>query len=355
MKAIRNQDGSTHLPDHAGHWRNFAWWPYVQRLKHSDAPIFVGPWRGEVGFEALYWIPYLAQFAHLSGIPMERLIPISRGGASAWYGTPTGLELYAMRTPQQVRVANREQVERTGMFKQDSMTPFDRQVIRDAADTMNVKQYHVLHPAWMYTRLAPYWTMMRGMTWVNARLRFAKLVMPTVSPTMGLPDDFVAVRFYSRQTFYGKQLRAFIEAVIGTLAQEVDVVILDSALVLDDHMDLTADVRGDRVHHLSDYTPLIPETNLATLSAVVGRARGFVGTYGGFAQLALRAGIPSASFYTEWGHTSIAHAELAHVLAVRSGVPAHVIRVGDIAMLNQILPHTTVTVPSPSPLALQEA
>lgn len=355
MKAVRHDDGSTQLPDHAWHWRNAAWWPYVQRLKYSEAPIFVGPWRGEIGFETLYWIPFVDQLAHAFGIPKDRFVPVSRGGASAWYGTPTGLELYAMRTPQQVRVANREQVGRTGMFKQTQMTPFDRQILRDAAETMGAKTYHVLHPAWMYTRLAPYWTMMRGLTWANRRLRFARIALPAIAETMPLPKDFVAVRFYSRQTFHGKQMTSFIEAVIATITQEVDVVILDSPLSLDDHLDLTFHIKGPRIHHLTDFVPLIPETNLATLSGVLGQARGFVGTYGGFAQLALCGGIPSCSFYTEWGHTSIAHAELAHVLSVRSGIPAHVLRIGDIAMLNAILPNTTVSMPSPSPLALQPA
>src|SRR5665648_81960 len=41
-------------------------------------PIVVGPWLMEIGFELLYWIPYLrAQLARL-GIPKERVIAVSR-------------------------------------------------------------------------------------------------------------------------------------------------------------------------------------------------------------------------------------------------------------------------------------
>ena len=49
-------------------------------------PIVVGPWQMEVGFELLYWIPYLrAELASL-GIPKERVIAVSRGGVDSWYG-----------------------------------------------------------------------------------------------------------------------------------------------------------------------------------------------------------------------------------------------------------------------------
>lgn len=357
MKAKKLPNGSTLLPDHRFHWRNYAWRAYVERLKRSDAPIFVGPWHGEIGFEVLYWIPFIEQFCHAYGISKERLVPISRGGASAWYGTQTGLELYAMRTPQQVRVENRLQVSRTGMFKQTNVTPFDTQVIRDAADTMHLSRYHVLHPAWLYTRLAPYWTMNKGLTWANGQLRIEKLNAPLVAPTTPIPQDFVAVRFYHRKTFEGsdKQVRPFIAATVATIARDIPVVILDSRLSLDDHIDLTGDLSGPNIHHFEDFAPAVPETNLAAMSAILARARGFVGTYGGFAQLALRLGVPSVSFYTNWGSTSPAHLELAQIIALRSGVPSYVVRVGDIPMLNTVFPATTVTQRTPSPLALQSA
>lgn len=351
------QDGSTELPRHRRHWRNYTLWPYLERLKRSDAPILVGPWRGEVGFEVLYWIPFIDQIAHMTGIPRERFVPISRGGASAWYGTPTGLELYAFRSPQQVRVANREQVAETGLFKQETVSPFDRGIIYDAADQLKVSKYHVLHPAWMYLRLAEYWTMHKGLSWLNPQLRYTQIQTPAVNPSVNLPKDFVAVRFYSRATMPGrhKQVMGFLKGCIDTIQQDHEVVILDSDLSLDDHMDMTHELTGPRVHHLSEYGPLHVETNLATMSAILGRARGFVGTYGGFAQLALRCGVPSVSFYAEWEKTSIAHALLAHTLSVRSGVPSYVLRIGDLPMLTAVLPEVRVEAPVSSPLAFQTA
>jgi hypothetical protein len=78
-------------------------WPaYKQLLLRSTRPILAGPFIGECGLEVLYWISFLDKLKS-QGLDPKRLIPISRGGAGAWYGTPTAIELYAMRSLQDVR------------------------------------------------------------------------------------------------------------------------------------------------------------------------------------------------------------------------------------------------------------
>lgn len=343
----RNDDGTTVLPAHRFSWRHPAWLAYLQVLKRTDWPILVGPWHGEVGFEVLYWIPFVRMLLE-AGIPKERIFPISRGGAAAWYGVPQGLELYAMRTPQQVRIQHRLGVAQTGVLKQETISTFDRQVLHDAADTLKLgRKYHVVHPAWMYHRFAPYWTGHRGLEWLAARTRYQPLSTPALPASIVLPEAFVAVRFYSRQTFpiRDKHVQPFMEATLQQIVQTLPVIVLDSDLSLDDHADLTQGVRGERLQHLRDFGPLTPETNLAISSAVLARATGFVGTYGGFAQLALRLGTPSISFFTDWKATSMQHRALADLLSLRMGVPAYVCRIGDIPMLSTILPEATMTPP----------
>ena len=41
-------------------------------LARSGRPIVAGPWLGEVGFELLYWIPFLAWFAERFDVPRDR-------------------------------------------------------------------------------------------------------------------------------------------------------------------------------------------------------------------------------------------------------------------------------------------
>ena len=353
-KAKKLKDGSSLLPSHLRSWRRYAWPLFLKALRRDDAPILCGPWRGEVGFESLYWIPFIENLVQRHGIARERLIPIGRGGSAVWYGAPRGMELYGMRSVQQVRVQNRIDVAETGTLKQSRWVTFDRDVVRDAAETLQLKHYHVLHPAWLYHLLAPLWTGLYGTEWAGPKLAFGPLPTPAVPDTVALPEHFVAVRFYARETLNGRDKRVmpFVKAVIDQLADQVDVVLLDHDLYLDDHADMTRMFQGEHIHHLSDWKP---ETNLALSSAILSKAIGFVGTYGGFAQLALRVGRPSTSFYSEFRGTSIIHKNLMDLLSVRMSVPAYVIRLDDLPMLTNVLPQAQVQEPKASPLKLQTA
>ena len=49
------------------------------------APIVAGPWVGEVGFELLYWVPFLRWCAERLDVDPDRFIVMSRGGTASWY------------------------------------------------------------------------------------------------------------------------------------------------------------------------------------------------------------------------------------------------------------------------------
>lgn len=332
----------TILPTHRLSWRKPAWPAYIQLLKRTDWPILVGPWHGEVGFEVLYWIPFLEQLKQ-EGIAPERLIPISRGGASAWYGCPQGFELFAMRTPQQVRVENRVQSARTGLLKQVQVTDFDRAVLRDAADTMKLgRRYHVIHPAWMYHGLAAYWTGHRGPQWLQPRTVYNLLPAPALPAVMALPEVFVAARFYGRETWpMDKATKSATDATLLKLAEQSPVVCLESETVTDEHGDFPIP-KHPNLLRLRDLTTLTPETNLAVQSAVLSKAQGFVGTYGGLAQLALRLGKPSVTFFHQWGGTAVTHRILSDVLSLQFNVAFHTVKLGEIPMLLSVMPNAEV-------------
>lgn len=329
----------TLLPSHDWSWRRGAWPAYLKLLQSTDWPILVGPWRGEVGFEVLYWIPWLEKLkAH--GIDPARLIPISRGGAAVWYNTPQGLELYAMRTPQQVRVQRRIDFFDTKVQKQITVGAFDQQVLNDAADTLKLgRKYHVLHPAWMYHCLAPFWTGRRGGWWLIKRAKFPGLPVPALPQAMRLPEAFVACRFYGRETWpwADKAVRQATEAILLKMAAQHPVVLLNNDTNADEHADLPLPKHPNLIH-LSDLVEMRPETNLAVQSAVLRRAQGFVGPYGGLAQLALRVGCQTVSFYRHWGGTAMTHLHLSQILATQYNVGFDCIRLQDVPKLLAVCP-----------------
>ncbi len=124
-----------------------------------------------------------------------------------------------------------------------------------------------------------------------------------------MPDEYVAVRLYSSTSFPDDpEGRNFASAVIEALSRRTNVVVLGHPFDLDEHRDVQSDVTSNVI---SIDGLLRPENNLALQTAVVGRAKAFVGTYGGFSYLAPFLGVPSVSFSIDRGHTHAWHYELA--------------------------------------------
>jgi hypothetical protein len=318
------------------------WQLYKQRLKHSNLPILAGPFRGEVGFEALYWIPFLRRLLKSAQIDPERLIPITRGGAGAWYGAHPGVELYDLRDPKDIRVENRIQHAKYAQLKQTHWTDFDHAVIKDAAKRLSLKKHLTVHPGWMFAVLGPYFASAMGLAELEENAFFEPMTVPALPDGITLPEKFVSVRFYIRHTFPPHpQLITFAQESIKQIASQTPVVLLNSGVHADEHSDIKVKAHPN-VMALSDLG-VTPQNNLAVQSAVIARALGFVGTYGGLAQLALRLGKPSVSYYHEWSGTAIAHKHLADAIALRSGIPCQVHRVGELPLLQNVMPSITQT------------
>jgi hypothetical protein len=47
--------------------------------------LVAGPWLAEVGYEVLYWVPFLRWVTDRFRVPPERLTLASRGGCQDWY------------------------------------------------------------------------------------------------------------------------------------------------------------------------------------------------------------------------------------------------------------------------------
>lgn len=328
--------------------RTHCWPAYKTLLQKSTWPILCGPWRSEVGFEVLYWIPFIQSL----GVDPARIIPVTRGGAAIWYGSPSGVELYDLRTPKEVRIENMLQHAQTGLLKQTRVTDFDRAVIKDAAKAAGLTKYHVLHPAWMYTTLAPFWEGQRGLEWVIPRLTTVEkgqrvLHHLTRNPAPeGLPAGYCAARFYARSTF--PHADATIQCAresLKLIASHQPVILLNPGVHADEHIDIpTKDIPN--VYKLKDLIDVEPRSNLALQAAVIGGATGFVGTYGGVAQLALRLGKPSVSFYWDWHGTALAHKHLSEAIALQTGVAFLTMRLTEIPLLKAIVPDLAFQVSS---------
>ena len=320
------------------------------RFKVDDKPILLGPWRSEVGFEALYWRPFLTAFAKHVPAFWGRAIVVTRGGAANIYGQPIhiadgvdpewrqpkAVDLYTLRSVTDIRRQNLLDWSKTKLQKQTRVTAYDRQLLRDAADAAGVQGgYHVLHPSWMYWALSPFWDEDRGLKYLFDLADFTPLLKPPTPITIeALPSKYVAVKFYGRATWPhpSHETMEFVAHVVKTISQQTPVLLLGSGHEGDEHTDMA--ITGNNIYLLPT---LPPEHNLGTQLALLGRAQAFVGTYGGVAQAALRMGVPSASFWHTFGGTAHAHLSLSSWLSKRTNTQFVTGSIGDASLWGQLL------------------
>jgi hypothetical protein len=302
----------------------------MARIARSRLPIIVGPWTGEVGFELLYWIPFLQWVRETFPIDPSRLIVISRGGVAAWYTHVASdyEDIFGSETPEAFRAATEERK------KQQRIREFDRRVVKRVMRARGIRQAHLLHPTLMYALFNSFWRYAATVKRLEEFARFRRLpaVPGMLDDKRALPDRYVAVRFYFSDCFPDTpDNRAFASQVVDGLAARGDVVLLNSDLVVDDHRDFGFD-RPARVHVLSPH--MRPEDNLALQTAAIGRASAFVGTYGGYSYLAPLCGVSSVAFYSRQSFKQH-HLELAHRAFQRLGgaqlMPVDVRRVQPLA------------------------
>src|SRR5688500_2936397 len=265
----------------------------LDQIAGSGRPVLIGPWTGEVGFELLYWIPFLEWVRARWQLSPGREVIVSRGGVSSWYGNSADryVDILALFGVEDFRSAVAEE-------KRKHRRPgaFDERVREAVVQHRGLGDIDVLHPGLMFRAFAPYWSDEAGYALIDQFTRPRLLERPAQSWRAPLPADYVAVRFYFSGCFPATpENRLFARNVVASLAERTTVVVLNPGFAVDEHMDWTPEVRS-RVVPLED--GLTPERNLAVQSAAIAGARAFVGTYGGYSYLAPLYKVPAVVFYS---------------------------------------------------------
>ena len=181
------------------------------RLAAGSDTIVVGPWLGEVGFELLYWVPFLRWFAETFRVPPQRLLIVSRGGTAPWYRPFAAgyRDIFDYLTPEEFRRRHDERVAANGEQKQTQVLAFERQVLREL--TKDVHSRSMLHPSTMYGLFNPFWWGHVDETWVHRFAVYERLRATDVGVALGQGDavagfrapdaPYTAVKFYFNDCF----------------------------------------------------------------------------------------------------------------------------------------------------------
>jgi hypothetical protein len=177
----------------------------------------------------------------------------------------------------------------------------------------------------MYADLAPWWGGQWGLSQLLTRVSFSELAVVPAPLDLVLPAKYIAVKFYARPTFVqDEQMQAWVEQVVDkflTKHPDVSIVDLASGIDADDHSDfhLGTHERITGIRHVCT-----PQNNLAVQAAVIARSSGFVGTYGGTQQLAIRLKKPALGFYQKFEGTCVAHKILSEYLGMVQNTPVFI-------------------------------
>jgi ADP-heptose:LPS heptosyltransferase len=280
----------------------------LTQAARSGQPVVFGPWTSEIGFELLYWAPFITRLLQTSGVDPANVTIVSRGGTSGWYSLPQARyrDVFDVVGPREFHdlIGNA-----TPGKKQVDWTDAERRIIERFAPEGAL----IVHPAEMYLALMPFFAGRVPQEWL------ADFLAPTpVSSGRAdaqwraiqsrLPERYVALALYRRPSFGISPEDPGLNGLLRSAREAgLPLVSLDTGLVLDDHRALDL----SRVWMSRPLIGVDPAVNLDLQTRIIAGASGLIATYGGTSYLGGLLGVPTVALYDDpsrilWHHLDVA-------------------------------------------------
>jgi len=267
----------------------------IARIVQGDHPVILGPWLAEVGYELLYWIPFLQWVRVAYQLDPARAVAVSRGGVATWYGGVAGryVEMWDAMSPEEFGRRNQARAEQ----KQSGLSSLDADLIAHAERTLGLSGSRVLHPSLMFRLFKLFWSGHRAMGFIDAHTRFSLQTPPDVLDRRQLPAAYTAVKLYAARSMPDRpDIRRQVQRFIDELSEQRPVVLLETGLSVDDHADIALG-RHPRILNARDL--MVPRTNLGAQTQIVAGAEAYVGTCGSITWLAPRLGVHTSALFAD--------------------------------------------------------
>src|SRR5262245_37439154 len=246
----------------------------IAALAEGTRPIVLGPWLAEVGYEVLYWIPFLRWFQDAYGIQPDRLVVVSRGGMESAYTGIAGryVDLFDLMTPQELAARNlrRRADAEGGGQKQSGTSTLDDEVVAAVRSRLAIGDAQVCHPSLMFKLFREVWHGNLPMDVLWRRTRYQTRSRPSTPAQLPVPNDFIAVQLYAGPAVsMSEATRTSLRQLVARATAVAPVVLLDVDFGIDEHRDLElADLPGvTSARSLMD-----ARTNLGVQLALVARS-----------------------------------------------------------------------------------
>jgi hypothetical protein len=261
----------------------------LERALRSEAPLVVGPFVGEVGFELLYWRPMVRRLLRRYRVDRDRVTVVGRGGSGLWYRDVAGAQRDVLEvvTPEELHEGIEVRVRRTGQRKQVDVDAFDSELIT----RLGLDDQALLHPFHVYWGFRFVWEGLEPPSAAEAQGDYDPLERDeSLLDGISLPDRFVAIKVYENECLPAtSENRAAVRETVSLLSRWMPVVALETGLVLDDHRELPSGALTPLASGLE------PRRNLVQQAEVVARASALVATYGGFSYLGAFYDVPTVA------------------------------------------------------------
>jgi hypothetical protein len=294
----------------------------IAEVGAGSGRIVVGPWLAEVGYEVLYWIPFVRWFADAYNVAPARLVALSRGGMDAAYGGIVGsyVDIFDLLPPAELAARNavRQAADERGGQKQSGVSRLDAELVTRAAERGGLTAPRLLHPSLMFGLFRHAWHGNVPMDVFWRRTRYEKMTVASAPMLSGLalPPAYSAAKIYSGPAIgASSQTTDTVRALVARAAAREPVVILPTSFGLDEHHDF----RLDDIPGVINLQPhMTPRSNLALQLAVIAGSRQYLGTCGGLAWLAPFLGIPTVALFDS-DHLLAPHLLVARQAGKRAG------------------------------------
>ena len=291
----------------------------IASLARGTGPIVAGPWLSEVGFEVLYWIPFLRWLEHHYGISRERVTVISRGGVAAWYADVAAgyVEIFDHLAPDVFarRNADRRERDESGGQKQMVYATLDRELVGRALEERGLSDAAVCHPSLMYRLFNQFWFGNRALDVIISHTHHTRLAL-NAARVPGLPARYVAAKFYTGAALPDTaECRSGVRDLVRAAAATLPVVMLDTGMATDEHEDYLFRAIPNVISLRERMTP---HTNLGVQTAVIAGADAYIGTCGSLAWLAPLLGVRTTAVYAADRHL-LSHLYVADQTYPRAG------------------------------------
>jgi hypothetical protein len=255
-----------------------------------DGPLICGPFLGEPGYETLYWIPFLRNFAYPLLLEGYDVVVISRGGVDRLYADLLArgaryVDVLDVVTHENFMRLERERLLDPRAKNQKQPSDVEAKILREAG----YSGAKVLLPSHMFTLLAryPHSGVCDWRNWPDA--------------AGGDREELTLIKLW-----FGGQLPASdrnihrLESWIERFASQGPLAAITNHHSLEVNPAVDEPFQ-DIVERLGIPTVSTgsPRTNLGDQVEMVSRCTRFVATYGGLAYLSVYTNTPLVSFYTE--------------------------------------------------------